>query len=77
LAEGLGVRFNLRVEEALDRLQTFPEIGSVYSGRFRKILIRDFPLAVFYSLEGKRTIVQAVSDLRQDPATLRRRLGLE
>lgn len=77
LAEGLGVRFNLRAEEALDRLQLFPEIGSVYSGRFRKVLVRDFPFAIFYSIEGRRIIIQAVSDLRQDPKSLRRRLDLE
>lgn len=74
---GLGDRFNARVEEGLDRLERHPECAPVYSGPFRRLLVRDFPFGIFYSIEGRRVMVQAVVDLRQDPRGIRRRLGLE
>ena len=77
LTPGLGDRFSVRVEEALDRILDFPESGPVYSGAFRRLLVRDFPFGIFYSLEGRRAVVQALLDLRQDPRSIHRRLGLE
>jgi plasmid stabilization system protein ParE len=73
---GLGDRFNERVEQAFDLLAEFPELGPVYAGQFRRLLVRDFPFGIFYSVEGRRTVVQAVLDLRQEPLAIRRRLGL-
>ena len=72
---GLGDRFNARAEEALDRLLAFPECGPVYSAPFRRLLIRDFPHAIFYCIEGRRVVVHAVLDVRQDARTIARRLG--
>ena len=71
---GLGERFNLRVEEALDQLIGFPQSGSVYAAPFRRVLVRDFPFGIFYSIEGRRIVVQAVLDLRQDPQAIERKL---
>ena len=74
--DDLGDRFNARAEEALDRLLAFPECGPVYSTPFRRLLVRDFPHGIFYSIEGRRIIVHAVLDLRQDARVIERRLGL-
>ncbi len=74
---GLGERFSERVEEELDRLIAFPEAGSLYWPPFRKLLVRDFPFGIFYSVEGRRVIVQTVLDLRRDPQAIRRRLSLD
>jgi plasmid stabilization system protein ParE len=73
----LGDRFSERVEQALDRLTEFPELGAIYAGTFRRLLVRDFPFGIFYSVEGRRMVVQAVLDLRQEPLAILRRLGLE
>jgi plasmid stabilization system protein ParE len=75
-AAGLGERFNERVEEALDRLLSFPQSGPMYMAPYRRLLVMDFPFGVFYSIEGRRIVVQAVLHLRQDPSAIRRRLGL-
>lgn len=72
---GLGDRFNARAEEALDRLLVFPECGPVYSVPFRRLLIRDFPHAMFSRIEGRRVVVHAVLDVRQDTRSIPRRLG--
>jgi len=76
-ASGLGDRFNARVEEAFDRLEPHPECGPTYSGPFRRLLVRDFPFGIFYSIEGRRVIAHAVLDLRQEPRAIQQRLGLE
>ncbi|MCX6981180.1 MAG: hypothetical protein NTV08_10575 [Verrucomicrobia bacterium] len=73
---GLGNRFNARTEEALDRLLLFPECGPAYSATFRRLLVRDFPHGIFYTLEGRRIVVHAVLDLRQEVRAIARRLGL-
>ena len=73
---GLGNRFNARAEEALDRVLAFPECGPVYSPPFRRLLVRDFPHGIFYCVEGRRLVVHAVLDLRQDAQAIARRLGL-
>jgi hypothetical protein len=72
--EGLGDRFNQRVEETLDQLLDFPQSGPVFVGSFRRILVRDFPVGIFYSIEGRRLIVQAVLDLRQNRESIERKL---
>lgn len=76
IAAGLGDRFSHRVEEALDHLLQFPALGPVFESPYRRMLVPNFPFAVFYSIEGRRVIVQAVLDIRQDPGAIRRRLGL-
>ena len=64
------------VERALALLLTFPELGPVLSHPIRRYLLRDRNIALFYTFEGRRIFIHALCDLRQDPAHLRRRLGL-
>ena len=73
---GRGDRFNERAEQALDRILSFPECGPLYSAPFRRLLIRDFPMGIFYSIEGRRVVIHAVLDLRQDERAIVRRLGI-
>jgi plasmid stabilization system protein ParE len=75
VSQGLGDRFNARVEQGLDQLIEFPESGSRYTAPYRKLRVSGFPFGISYTIEGRRVIVQAVLDLRQDPQAIRRRLG--
>ena len=75
-SEAAALAFLETVERALGLLQNFPELGPVYQHPFRRFLLRDGHTGLFYTLEGRRLFVHALLDLRQDPATLRRRLGL-
>ena len=71
---GLGDRFNQKVEEALDQLAIFPHSGAAYLKSFRRLLVQDFPYGIFYSVDGRRVIVQAVLDLRRDAPSIEREL---
>lgn len=63
------------VERALALLRVFPELGSLQVRPFRRFLLQERHIAIFYTFEGRRIFIHAVSDLRQDPEWLRRRLG--
>jgi len=64
-----------QLDAALTLLRTHPEIAPVYAGPYRRMLIRDFPYGIFYQAQATRIVVAAVMDLRQDPETIRRKLG--
>ncbi len=62
------------VEHALALLAVFPELGSIYSRPFRRFLLKDRNIGLFYTLEGRRLFVHILFDLRQNPKSLRERL---
>ena len=72
--EGRGEVFMQHLDAALTLLRQHPEIAPVYGGRYRRLLIRDFPYGIFYEVQLKRIVVGAIMDLRQDPKTIRRKL---
>ena len=63
-----------QLDAALSLLRRHPEIAPVYSGPYRRMLIRDFPYGIFYQAQPTRIVVAAIMDLRQDPQTIRRKL---
>ncbi len=74
---GQGEVFMRQLDAALSLLRQHPEIAPVYEGRYRRMLIRDFPYGIFYEAQPKRIVVGAIMDLRQDPETIRRKLGVD
>ncbi len=72
--EGRGEVFMRQLDAALTLLRQHPDIAPVYGGRYRRMLIRDFPYGIFYEVQPKRIVVGAIMDLRQDPETIRRKL---
>ena len=71
---GRGEVLMRQLDGALTLLRRHPEIAPVYSGPYRRMLIRDFPYGIFYQVQPSRIIVAAIMDLRQDPDTIRRKL---
>lgn len=65
-----------RLHRACQLLDENPAMGSRYGDRLWRLKLRGFPYGIFYTITGPRIFVSAVLDLRQDPATLHRRLGL-
>ena len=51
-------------------------MGPTYQGPFRRLILRGFYHAVFYTVDRQQIFVSAVLDLWLDPAHVRRRLGL-
>ena len=72
---GRGEIFMRHLDVAFGRLRTHPEVAPVFLGTYRRLLIHGFPYGIFYTLEGRRIIISGVMDLRQEPGTIRRRLG--
>ncbi|MDF1741805.1 MAG: type II toxin-antitoxin system RelE/ParE family toxin [Verrucomicrobiales bacterium] len=62
------------IDSALEVLRSHPEIAPVYSGRFRRRVVRDTPFGIFYTVVGMRIVVSFIMDLRQDPASITKRL---
>lgn len=74
--EDLGESFARQVEHAFARIGEFPEIGAPFENELRRFLVSRFPFGVFYTIEGRRIIIQAVLDLRQSPEQILRRLNI-
>lgn len=75
--EGRGVVFLRHLDAAFELLRAHPEIAPVFKHGHRRLLVAGFPFGIFYSIEGNRIVVAGVSDLRQDPEAILRRLGLD
>lgn len=76
LEEGRGELLYHAVDEALSLLRRFPEMATRFGGLYRRWLIRKSKYGLFYRVHGKRLVVMALLDLRGDPRSIRRELGL-
>ena len=70
-------KFDDDMSEAIFMLAHHPEIAS----RWRRSPLRCYRLhrwnfGLFYAIEGRRVVIVAAQDLRQDPESIQRRLGL-
>src|SRR5262245_16203267 len=64
---GLGERFVLCVEAALDHIRRFPQAATeVYPG-VRRVVVRRFPYGVFYRVDPDQIAVIAVYHSKRDP----------
>lgn len=73
LREGAGAMFDQTIQERLLLLQTNPLMGPVYPllAPYRRLVILEWDVAVFYRVEGRRNVIHAVLHLLQNPATIR------
>jgi plasmid stabilization system protein ParE len=65
---GLGDRFRDRVQEALDRIATTPEMHQFIYKDVRRTPIQGFPYSVMYRVQSKKIRVLAVFHGRRDPS---------
>jgi hypothetical protein len=66
-----------QLDAALALVRQHPEAAPVYSGPYRRMLVREFRYGIFCQAQPARIIVVAIMDLRQDPRAIRRKLGGE
>jgi plasmid stabilization system protein ParE len=66
-AENLGLDFLAAVEATCERVLQFPELGSPFGARVRRVLVPRFPYGVVYRFEGTRLRVVAVANLYRRP----------
>ena len=63
------------VDSRLQHLKSFPLIGRLYRGRYRRLLIPRYPFGIFYVVESNRIVIHSIFDLRRSPQRLRERLS--
>ena len=73
-SEGAGEKLLGIVESALRLLRLNPEMAPRYSRRYRRFVLRDRRLGIFYCFELRGVVIHAVCDLRQDRETILRHL---
>ncbi len=62
------------LDAAFTNLRAFPEIGPIFHGCYRRLLVPRFPYGIFYIIEPDRIIIAGVLHLRQNPAAIRRHI---
>lgn len=70
IRDGLGAKFLDIVDSAIRLLRVNPEMAPRYSDNYRRLVVRDRMLGIYYSFEPRGVIVHAICDLRQDRDTI-------
>jgi len=70
---GLGDAFLDDIEQALQSIQQFPQLWSVYDGEYRRYLLKRFPYGLVYRIDGARIFIVAVAHLHRKPGYWRDR----
>ena len=67
---------NEEVAITFDLISEFPQLHERFGGNLRRAVLERWSLGIFYERLADAIFVAAILDLRRDPATIRRRLGL-
>lgn len=73
-SSGLGKEFLRSVDACLSLAKRNPEINALIYKTFRRALVRHFPFAIFYEIEGDGLVVYSVFHCAQDPKRWKKRL---
>jgi len=73
-APGLGDEFITEVERAVARIATFPEHGSPYLERTRRVVLQRFPFNIVYLVESETVLVVALAHHSRRPGYWRDRV---
>ena len=73
-ASGVGNYFLDSLAADIDSLVISAGIHALHFGRYRRLLAKRFPFAIYYRVEGDTALVYAVLDCRRSPAWTRLRL---
>lgn len=74
---GIGDYFLENLFADIDSLPRYAGIHRVWFGKFHRMLARRFPFGIYYTVVADEVRVHAVLDLRQNPASIRRRMSAE
>jgi plasmid stabilization system protein ParE len=71
---GLGFEFAEEVEQALERINHYPEAWSPLSLRVRRCIVNRFPYSVIYENRSEIIIIVAIQHHNQKPESWRSRV---
>lgn len=63
-----------KIDRVLEWIRRMPNAAPIYHGVFRRKLVEGTPYGIFHSVVGSRLMVSFVMDLRQNPATIAKRI---
>jgi plasmid stabilization system protein ParE len=72
---GKGDRFLETLAKCYGQLCDYPESGPRVRKTYRRLLVPHTNYGIYYTLEGRRLMIAAVVDVRQDPEAIERRLS--
>ena len=72
--EGRGELSINHLNLSFSLLERHPEAGPIYSGPYRRLLVRNFSYGIFYQVQPSRVIIAAVMDLRQRSQSIKQKL---
>lgn len=75
--EDLSIDFLLRFTEVIHLLSEHPELGVQVYQHFRKILMGNFPYAIYYSIDGNDIWIIAVLHTKRSQKVIKKRLSLK
>ena len=73
-AKGLGSYFLDSLFSDIDSLKIHAGIHAIHCERYRRLLSKRFPFAVYYRMENETALVYAILDCRRNPAWIRKKL---
>ena len=73
-SSGLGVEFVNQLRAAYERILDHPSGYQELRSGIRRAFTRQFPYAIYFSIEGEAIIVLAVLHAARDPAEWQRRI---
>jgi len=73
--ENLDVEFMERIDDALSRIVSNPNLYPIVYRTLRRAIVRRFPFAVFYEATADEIQVIAIFHSRRDPERWRSRVG--
>ena len=75
--QGLGLEFMMDFHSALGLLASNPRLYQKVLGEFRRVIMRKYPYAIYYTVEGREVLVIAVWHSSRDSARLEKRIKLD
>ena len=71
---GLGLEFEEKVAQALERINHYPEAWSALSSRVRRCILNRFPYSVIYEIRSEIIIIVAIQHHHKKPESWRSRV---
>jgi len=72
---GLGAEFLVALDDVVERVRRGPRSQPRFDSRFRCTLLKRFPYAVYFTIEGDCVIVFAVLHAKRDASVLGERIS--
>lgn len=72
--DGLDVALMLRIDQTLQRIVQAPQAYPIVYRQLRRVVVRQFPFAIFYEAAADEILIFAVYHSRRNPEKLRSRL---